>query len=991
MAASPAPSASTPPVSPGPLPTGPTPGAASPPWQLRLLGGFELSGGSQRLTRLQSRPVMALLARLALQPDRVHAREELIDHLWPDVGLDIGRNRLRQALSTLRSTLEPAGATPVLQADRRTVCLIAGALDCDVLRFERLAQAGQPARAMALYRGELLPGFYDDWIQHERIRLAARVDILANTLADTLARQPVPQRRHALPRYLTRLLGCEAIGARLRADLASHRLVTLIGPGGSGKTRLAVELAQAALEGAAWGLGGPAQPQGFDWVEFVPLVHCAAHNGREAMVDALLLALGLAPQVGGGPNAQAHGPAAVPVDAPVDSLIEALIEALMDALSGRRALIVLDNFEQLVEPCAGLVATLVSRLPQVHWLITSRRALGLDGERQCAMPALALPSPQARAADLPRNPAVSLFIDRARAVRHDYQPDARQLADIGALVTALDGLPLAIELAASRVRSLSPAQILGLVQARGGFPVAPIASLALLQRTGPRAGDDLRHASMLSVLDWSWALLRPPARRLLAAVSVFAGEFSAEAAVAVASAAGSAQVSSDASAEASAAASAEAAAPGAAHRAQATVLMTLDDLVTHSLLCPARAPGHFTVSGLVREYASQQWSPADALALRARHRQWVIGWAQALPTSPPLREVRHALPEVALALTSADADAAPADAARLFDALQNALSDITLPPGARAALVRCVAALAPSPQRSVTQASLARALYRAGDARQARHLADAALAGLAGPVADPQALAPLRAHVLARIAHLRWRLDRDPAVAAWLVEALQIARQARLHGLQASVLSVQGAMARPTDPARAAALQRQAIAAWQAAGDAHGVNTGRHNLALALAARPDTRESALTELAAMLADARAAEDWAQVGFGANQLGEVLRSLRRWADAASAYREGIAVGHEALEVLPLAYGLWNLPAALAHLRRPQAAARLMGFAAAFWQRRFGPLSGADERELRRVQRLVRAQAGAGSDSAAWLAQGAGLTLAEAVALALDPAA
>ena len=941
----------------GPALTGPP--ATRPPhtWQLRLLGGFELSNGSQRLTRLQSRPVMALLARLALQPDRAHAREALIDHLWPNVGLDIGRNRLRQALSTLRATLEPPGAPPVLQADRRTVGLIAGALDCDALRFERLVQMGQQARALALYRGELLPGFYDAWIDDERSRLAA--------LADALARQPAPQRRHVLPRYLTRLLGSDVIGARLQAELSAHRLVTLVGPGGSGKTRLAVEVAQAALDGAAWGLGVAGQAPGFEWVEFVPLVDCPAHNGREAMIDALLLALRLAP----------------PGDVLKPAAGGGALDALVDALSGRRALIVLDNFEQLVEPCAGLVASLASRLPQVHWLVTSRRALGLDGERQCAMPPLPLPSPQAQPVDLPRNPAVALFLDRARAVRHDYHPDARQLADIGTLVTALDGLPLAIELAASRLRSLSPAQILGLLQTKGSTP------LALLQRNGPRAGQDPRHASMLGVLAWSWALLPAPAQRLLAALSVFAGAFSAEAAAAVC---------------------------GAAAGPDANVLLTLDGLVMHSLLRPAQVLGHFTVSGLVREYAGQQLAPADALAGRARHRQWMLDWAQGLPTSPPLREVRNALPDVALALASADADAAPADAARLFDALQNALSDITLPPGARAALVRCVAALAPSPQRAVTQASLARALFRAGDALQARQLADAALAALAALpafAADRPALQPLRAQVLARIAHLRWRLDRDPAVTAWLAEALQIARQAQMHGLQASVLSIQGAMARPADPMRAADLQRQAIAAWQAAGDTHGINTGRHNLALALAARPDTRESALAELARMLADARATDDWAQVGFGANQQGEVLRSLRRWADAASAYREGITVCYEALEVLPLAYCLWNLPAALAHLRRPQAAAQLMGFAAAFWQRRFGALSAADLRELRRVQRLVSAQArDAGTQqiapgaqpgrshaqqgvtlTAAWLAQGAALTLTEAVALALNPAA
>ncbi|MDP1690910.1 MAG: hypothetical protein Q8L49_02930 [Burkholderiaceae bacterium] len=115
-------------------------------WQVRLLGGLEISDGRQRLHRLPSRAAVALLARLAIWPQRAHAREELIECLWPGVELGVGRNRLRQVLSSLKSLLEPAGRAPpqpVLVADRTSVRVVPDGLACDVPHFERQLQAGR--------------------------------------------------------------------------------------------------------------------------------------------------------------------------------------------------------------------------------------------------------------------------------------------------------------------------------------------------------------------------------------------------------------------------------------------------------------------------------------------------------------------------------------------------------------------------------------------------------------------------------------------------------------------------------------------------------------------------------------------------------------------------------------------------------------------------------------------------------------------------------
>ena len=136
--------------------------SASPQWSVRVLGSVEAQGHGQLISRWPSRAVAALLARLALAPDRAHPREELVELLWPGVALEVGRNRLRQALSTLKSLLEPGSSLPVLQADRAALRVVRGALSCDARDFERLLRSGHVAQAREAYRGELMPGHYDD-------------------------------------------------------------------------------------------------------------------------------------------------------------------------------------------------------------------------------------------------------------------------------------------------------------------------------------------------------------------------------------------------------------------------------------------------------------------------------------------------------------------------------------------------------------------------------------------------------------------------------------------------------------------------------------------------------------------------------------------------------------------------------------------------------------------------------------------------------------
>ncbi|WP_197541055.1 MULTISPECIES: AfsR/SARP family transcriptional regulator [Streptomycetaceae] len=303
------------------------------------------------------------------------------------------------------------------------------------------------------------------------------------------------------PAQLTSFVGRAEELDRLAQLLGGARLVTLLGPGGSGKTRLSVEAAGRHVGDRA----------------FVDLTGVADDGG---VTQAVLAALGLresALRSGAGAGAR-HEP----------------LERLAAALAGRRLLLVLDNCEHVVASVATLVDRVLADCPGLSVLATSREALGITGEVLCPVPPLPLPTVQAAPRQAMDSPAVRLFAERAGAVRPDFDL-ARDLDAVRGICAALDGLPLAIELAAARLRSLSAAEIaerLGIPAIGGELGYRPgvrPAELFRLLSRGSRTAQP-RQRTLRGVVDWSWGLLPEDERAVLRRASVFAGSWSLAAA-----------------------------------------------------------------------------------------------------------------------------------------------------------------------------------------------------------------------------------------------------------------------------------------------------------------------------------------------------------------------------------------------------------------------------------------------------------------------------
>jgi predicted ATPase/DNA-binding NarL/FixJ family response regulator len=348
---------------------------------------------------------------------------------------------------------------------------------------------------------------------------------------------------------LTEFVGRRGELALVRQALGSARLVTLIGPGGIGKTRLAIEAASGARRAFSDGAG---------------LAELGRLRDPALLVPEVARSLGLADKSG-----------------------RWAVASLSDRLAGRRVLLVLDQCEHLADACAVMADALLRACPGLRIIATSRHVLGVTGEVTVAVPPMAVPADgTAVPEELLCYEAVRLFADRAGAVLPGFAVDAGNGPTVAAVCRALDGIPLAIELAAVRLRSLSPQQVLARLDQR----------FQLLSGGGP--ADQPHHRTLQGALEWSYDLLTEAEQAMWRRVSVFAGSFDLDAAEAVCAGEGI---------------------------AAGSVVDLVDGLVAKSILSHAagNAKARYRLLDTIGEFGLRKLRAAGReLPFRARHRDW---------------------------------------------------------------------------------------------------------------------------------------------------------------------------------------------------------------------------------------------------------------------------------------------------------------------------------------------------------------------------------
>ncbi|MBC8136786.1 MAG: tetratricopeptide repeat protein [Fibrella sp.] len=557
------------------------------PWYIRLLGGLSAFQGEQVIERFPTQKTGGLLAYLAFYRGRSHPREVLLEQFWPDRALDKARGSLSVALNSLRSQFEPAttpGASPVgafLIADRSTVRLQPDAFTTDVHAFiqvrEAAARAATDAEAIdlleqaeRLYTGELLPGFYEDWVLAERERLAdARLQML-HRLTTLLIQSgnldraleyahravqagPFDEESRRLLAHVHALIGRPATPKETSRDSVPQtprlpeKEVEAVKSGGVisapssreqrrggvplrftrffGRADEVMRIRELFVEEEA----GVVTLTGMGGVGKTRLSQETADRHRDHFTGGIFFA----------PLADLREPERL-LDVVRDTLClsNAGTAEPLSQIVGRVAtapgpcLLVLDNLEQLLGRGpfdsvggAAMVRTLRDNVPALRLLITSRQPLGIEQEREFPVLPLPVPPPsQQSPEEVLRYAAVQLFVDRVQTRRVDFRVTSRNAVAVAALCARLDGVPLAIELVAARAKLFTPSQMLD--RLKDGF--------ALLESRHP----DLpaRHRSLRAVAEWSYDLLPPDERLLFSRLSIFRGNWSVEAAESICSA-----------------------------------------------------------------------------------------------------------------------------------------------------------------------------------------------------------------------------------------------------------------------------------------------------------------------------------------------------------------------------------------------------------------------------------------------------------------------
>jgi non-specific serine/threonine protein kinase len=733
----------------------------------------------------------------------------------------------------------PASPSPTFGALLQRHRLAAG------LSQEALAErAGVSARAVSdLERGQRQAPY-----PHTVQQLAKALRLGADDRARLQAAVPLRRGPHGLvsaeprpttnlPEQVTSFVGRERELAEVRELLGRTRLLTLTGPGGVGKTRLALEAARAEQD---------------DYPDGVWLVELAALADAELVPQAVASVLGVRDQPG-----------------------QPLLETLVNACARRRLLLVLDNCEHLVDACARLAAALLRGSAGVRVLAVSREALTVAGEVAWPAPPLALPDLERLPAldELARCDAVRLFAERAVAVRPSFALTAHNAPAVARLCVQLDGIPLALELAAVRVKGLPPEELAARLDQR--FRLLTAGSRAALPR----------QQTLRATVDWSHALLSGPERALLRRLAVFAGGWTVAAAEHVC--AGDGIAGDDA-------------------------LDLLLRLVDKSLVVAEERAGEprYRLLQTVRQYAWERLAEAgEEIATRERHRDWCLALAE--QAEPALHgpeqiawldrlEVEHDNLRAALVWSLDGGDArsmAGADAGvEVGLRMAGAVSWFWYLRHKREGLTWLERLLARS--QGTATAARARALCAAGLVRRelGKDGGQAGRALLEESVALHRALGDKRGLAYALV-HASQMPGPDYAYdLAGVAEALCLARDVGDPWLIAHALIYNGCAAYwtpPGEPARGRALLEEGLARMQGLGDTLMIAMAHRCLGRMLFDEGDY-ERARTAFAAGLAGTRALGDAGGMSDCLLNLAAIARLHGDWAGAVALYREVLAL-------------------------------------------------------------------------------------------------
>ena len=563
--------------------------------EVKFLGQFIVLQDGKPI-QIPTRNAQSLFAFLVLNAGKSHRRESLAGLLWPDSSEENARSNLRHELWRLRKALEAERETCFFVDDLSITFNSSCNYSLDVKKLEEAPLSSNIADELigplSGYAGDLLPGFYDEWVHLERDRVyavfearvirllellqsegrwpdvlewgtrwisfgrwpepayralmtayansgdlskaAATYERLNQGLQKDLGVKPSEQthrlytriktgwkkellkdapthgnqalvsppeklnptfsiplvRRSNLPRPLTSFIGREKEILQAGRLVTEARLVTITGSGGVGKTRLAIQIATAL---------STQFEHGVCWVDLAslfktPLAGAGERAGMDLVAQTVVKALRLP-----------------------ESPSLSLLEGIYDHLQDKHLLLVLDNCEHLIEACAALAESLLANCPLVTILATSREALGVPGEKAWTLPSLSLPDQSLKF----QSEAVSLFVERASDALPGYKPGETDFPALAHICLRLDGIPLAIELAAVRMNMLSAQEIAARLDQR----------FSLL--TGGRRTALPRHQTLQAAIEWSYDLLSSSEQVLFRRLAIFAGSFTLEAAEAI--------------------------------------------------------------------------------------------------------------------------------------------------------------------------------------------------------------------------------------------------------------------------------------------------------------------------------------------------------------------------------------------------------------------------------------------------------------------------